>query len=172
MRTMMVLVALAGVACLVGREYWAWWLRRDVSMPVRPSRLSVSLDRPHGLAWVPGQPILVAITYDFKFGTPKSAPGTACLLLAEVWFEDVETGCFVDGYTFDAPLAVGGREAVAGSLTWEAVLPRPGQYQLRHVLNCVGPAGELRMINGGSFLYKTVADAPSSQPPSRSGPKP
>lgn len=150
MRTMMVLVALAGVACLLGREYWAWWLRRDDSIPVRPSRLHVvSAGGPNGLTWAPGRPIPVAITYDFKFGTPKPAPGTECLLLAEVWFEDVETGRFVDGYTFDAPLTVGGRETADGSLTWEAVLPRPGQYQLRHVLNFVGPAGERRMINGG-----------------------
>ena len=41
MRTLMVLVALAGVASLVGREYWAWWLRRGDSIPVRPSQLSV-----------------------------------------------------------------------------------------------------------------------------------
>ncbi len=172
MRTMMALVALAGVACLLGREYLAWWLRRDDSIPVRPSRLHVvSAGGPNGLTWAPGRPIPVAITYDFKFGTTKPPPGTECLLLAEVWFEDVETGCFVDGYTFDAPLTVGGRETAAGSLTWEAVLPRPGQYQLRHVLNFVGPAGELRRINGGG-AYKVVAAAPSSQPPSHPGPKP
>jgi hypothetical protein len=160
MRTMMVLVALAGVACLLGHEYWAWWLRRDHSMPVSPSRLSVSAGLPNGLPWAPGRPIPVSITYDFKFGTPKPAPGTECLLVAEVWFEDVETGRFVDGYTFDAPLTVGGREAAAGSLTWEAVLPRPGQYQLRHFLHFVRPSGELRMINGGGFFYKVMAAAP------------
>src|SRR5580692_11309385 len=75
MRTMLVLVALAGVACLLGREYWAWWLRRDHSRPVLPSRLSVSLGPPNGLTWAPGRPIPVSITYDFKFGMPKPAPG-------------------------------------------------------------------------------------------------
>ena len=124
------------------------------------------------LIWHADQPVPVAITYNFKFGTPKPEPGMTCLLLAEVWFEDVATGRYVDGYTFDAPLTVGGREAAAGSLTWDAMLPRPGHYQLRHLLHFVGPEGYLRMLNGGSFLYKVVAAEPSSQPSSQPGTKP
>lgn len=169
---MMVLVALGGVACLVGREYWAWWQHRGRDIPVGPSSLSASAGPQAQLDWHAGQSVPVAITYQFGFGPSKPAPGTTCLLLAEVWFEDVGTGLAVTGYTFDAPLVVGGREAVSGSLSWDAMLPRPGRYMLRCMLNYVDPTGELRMISGEGSAYEFVAATASSQPPRSSGPNP
>jgi len=171
-RTMMVLVALVGVTCLVGREYWARWLRRSRHIPVYPSQLSASAGERIELIWGTGKPVPVVITYNFKFGTPKPAPGTACLLLAEVWFEDVALGLAVDGYTFDAPLTVGGREAASGSLTWDAILPHPGRYNLNYLMYWIGPTGELRTVGGGGRVYNVVRAPQTSQPPSRSGPNP
>ena len=69
------------------------------------------------------------------------------------------------------PLTVGGRESACGSLTWDAVLPRPGRYNLRDSLHYIGPAGELRFVNGGGRLYNVVASMPSSQPANGSGAK-
>ena len=60
------------------------------------------------------EPTPVVITYNFMFGIQKPAPGTTCVLLAEVWFEDAENGLAVDGYTFDAPLTVGGARRPRG----------------------------------------------------------
>ena len=152
-RTMMVLVALLGVTCLVGREYWARWGRRASVMWVYGSHVSTSAGARMELNYSPGQSVPVVITYNFKFGTAKPASGTVCLLFAEVWFEDVETGLAVDCYSFDAPLTVGGREAATGSLTWDAVFPRPGRYNLRHLLHCIGPTGELQMLEGRGEYY-------------------
>jgi hypothetical protein len=84
-----------------------------------------------------------------------------CLLIAEVWFEDVATGLAVDCYSIDAPLTVGGREAASGTLTWDAVLPRPGRYNLRHFLHFIGPTGELQMLEGWGDLYNIVLTAHS-----------
>ncbi len=138
--------------------------------PVYPSQLSASASQRFEVTWAEGQQIPVAITYNFMFSTPKPAPGTTCLLFAEVWFEEVATGLAVDGYTFDAPLTVGGRETASGSLTWDALLPHPGRFMLRYMLHCVSPAGELRMVNGGSRGYTFVTTLPPSQTPIHSGP--
>ena len=140
-RWLMVGVALS-VVCLCGRECWEVWLRRSHYFPVHPSQLSASVGGRNELIWVARQPLPVAISYNFKFGTWKLAPGTTCVVLAEVWFEDVGTGLAVDHYTFDAPLTVGGREATSGSLTWGAMLPRSGKYHLRRSLSYLGPTGE------------------------------
>jgi hypothetical protein len=171
-RTMMVLVALLGVSCLVGREYWTRWGRRSTFMWVYGSHLSTSAGPRNELSFSPGQSVPVVITYNFKFGTAKPAPGTACLLFAEVWFEEVATGVAVDCYSFDAPLTVGGREAASGSLTWDAILPRPGRYYLRHFLHFTGPTGDLQGLEGAGKLYNVVPAPPSSPPPGRSGPNP
>jgi hypothetical protein len=97
----------------------------------------------------------------------KPAPGTTCVLLAEVWFEDVATGLPAVGYSFDAPLTVGGREAASGYLSWDAVIPRPGRYYVQRTLYYTDLSGELRRANGGSQVYEFVAAAPLIQPPSR-----
>ena len=94
------------------------------------------------------------------------------LLLGQVWFEDVETGLAIGGYSFDAPLTVGGHEAASGSLTWDAVLPHPGRYNLRAMLYYTGPAGELRVANGHGRFYNFVAVTPSNPPPIRPGANP
>jgi hypothetical protein len=169
-RRMMVLVALAGVACLGARESWAWWLRRNQPNPVYRSRLTASAGRMMSeLGWVAGRPIPVVITYDFKFRNPKPAPGTTCVLFAQVWFEDRATGRVVDSYTFDAPLSVGGREAASGSLTWDALLPRAGRYQLHRDLYYKWPTGDLRRASGGSTGYNVEAAVLSSQRPGDQG---
>jgi hypothetical protein len=164
---MMVIVALAGVACLGAREFWAWWLRRNHTNPVSPSQLSAkaAVGRGNRVRWVAGQPIPVQITYDFKFGNRKLPPGSSCLLWADVWFEDLEAGLAVESYTFDAPLSVGGRESASGSLTWNALLPHPGRYMLHRDLYYKKAWGELQLGVGGGSTYEVVADAPSSQSP-------
>ena len=158
-RTMIVLVALLGVFCLLGREYWEWWSRRSSVTWLYPSRVSASAGTRMELSYLPGQPVPVAITYNFKFGARKPAPGTVCRLLAEVWFEDAATGLAVDCYSFDAPLTVGARESATGSLTWDAILPGPGRYNLRQMLYSVGPSGDLQMLNGSSRVYHVVLPA-------------
>jgi hypothetical protein len=173
MRTMMVVVAIVAVTSLVGRETWTWWLTRGRITAVYPSQLSASASSQGiELTWAEGQSIPVAITYNLMFGTQKPPQGTTCLLIAEVWFEDVATGRAVDRYTFDAPLTVDGRETASGSLTWNALLPHPGRFMLRYMLHCVGRAGELHLVNGGSRGYTFVANSPTGQTPIHSGPQP
>ena len=172
MRTMMVLVAVIGLICLGSREVWRKWRGRGFYSPVYPSHVSASAGNQLKTIWTPDQPTPVVITYNFTFSTRKPAPGTTCVLLAEVWFEDVATGLPVVGYSFDAPLTVGGREAASGHLTWDAVIPHPGRYFLHHMLYYTDLAGELRGANGGSQLYEFVAAAPLIQPPSRAGANP
>jgi hypothetical protein len=162
---MMVIVALAGVACFGAREYWARWLRRGHPNPISPSRLSAKAGRVNRVNWVAGQPIPVLITYDFKFINRKPLAGSSCLLWADVWFEDLETGLPVESYAFDAPLTVGGRESASGSLTWNAYLPHPGRYQLHRDLYYKEPWSELQRMAGSSLTYEVVADTPSSQTP-------
>lgn len=169
LRWMMVLVALVALACLGAREYWARSVRRAQPNPVYPSTLSATAGRRNQLDWDDGQPIPVVISYDFRFGNPKPAPGTMCLLLAEVWFEDQKTGLAVEGYSFDAPLVVGGREVASNSFTWDALLPRPGRYMLRYRLNWIEPTGELRLIGGGGTSYHAVPAASSSPTSNRKG---
>jgi hypothetical protein len=172
MRTAMVLVAVMGLICLGGREVWRKWRDGRLYYPVYPSRVSASAGTQIKMIWTQAQPTPVAITYNFSFGTRKPAPGTTCVLLAEVWFEDVATGLPVVGYSFDAPLTVGGREAASGSLTWDAVIPRPGRYFLYEMLYSTDRAGELRLAKGSGQLYEFVAAAPSIQSPSRAGANP
>ena len=150
MRTMMLLVALFGAACLGGREVYRRWLRPQYSSPVFPSHVSAQVGSGWGhlLLWNPDQPTLVFVTYDFKFGPRKPPPGLSVVLFAEVWFEEVATGAAVETYTFDSVLTAGSRDATAGTFTWEASLPHPGRYQLRSMLHWKTPTGELRMMNG------------------------
>jgi hypothetical protein len=172
MRTVMVLVAVIALICLGGRDAWRKWRGRGFYNPVYPSYVSASAGNQLKMIWTPDQPTPVVITYNFTFGKRKPAPGTTCVLLAEVWFEDVATGLPVVGHSFDAPLAVGGREAASGDLTWHAVIPRPGPYFLRRMLYYTDLAGELQHANGGGQRYEFVAAAPSIQPPSRAGANP
>jgi hypothetical protein len=171
-RTLMILVGLAGLACLGVREYWAWMRRRDHRNSVSPSTLSASTGRSIQLDWCADRPVPVSVTYNFAFGPKKPEPGTTCMLLAELWFEDQQTGLAVEGYTFDAPLTVGGREAASGSFTWEAQLPHPGRYFLNSRLYYVDPAGELRFCSGRGHAYQAVAVDWSARPTTVSGASP
>lgn len=172
LRGMMVLVAILGLTCLGAREYWARSVRRGQRNPVDPSWLSAIAGPRNQLVWAAGQPIPVVITYNFRFGTPKPPPGTTCLLFAEVWFQDEKTGLAVDGYTFDAPLTVGGRQVASNSFTWDALIPRPGRYQLRYILYWMDSTGELRLMGGGGNEYNAVPAIPSSRTPERPGANP
>jgi hypothetical protein len=169
LRTMMVVVAIIGVACVGGRELWRRWRRPEYWNPVSPSHLSARAGSGQPLTWRANQPTPVTVTYDFKFGSPKSPPGTTCKLLAEVWFEDQATGRSVDGYSFDALLTAGGREAASGTFIWEAELPGPGRYFLRYFLSWYTPAGKLQMMNGGGTLCRIVAAAEANEKQPRSG---
>jgi hypothetical protein len=165
-RTMMILVAFVGVASLGGREVWRRWLRQDYRNPVFPSSVVARVGSNEGmrLAWNPDQPVLVSVTYDFKFGPSKPPPGLACELFAEVWFEEVATGAAVETYTFDALLTAGSRDSASGTFTWEPSLPHPGRYFLRSFLHWKTPTGELRGMNGSGRLYIVGPDNVSSQP--------
>jgi len=88
-----------------------------------------------------------------------------CLLWANVWFEDLESGLPVESYAFDAPLTVGGRESASGSLTWNAFLPHPGRYQLHRDLYYKEPLGELQKLVRSSLTYELLDVTPSSQSP-------
>jgi hypothetical protein len=165
----MVVVAIVGLACLGGRELWRRLFRPVYSNPVSPSGLSARAGNWQPLTWRANHPTPVTVTYDFKFGPPKSPPGATCKLLAEVWFEDQATGRSVDGYTFDAFLTAGGRETASGTFIWEAELPGPGQYFLRYFLYWYTPTGERQGVNGGSTLCRIVAAAEANEKQPRSG---
>jgi hypothetical protein len=173
---MMVAVAILAVACLGVREYWTKWSRRGGSNPVFPSELSASAGTKAVQVLVPGHPIPVSIMYDFRFGNPfgnpKPAPGTTCRLLASVWFEDVGTGLYVDGYSFDAPLTVGGRETASGTITWDAMIPHPGRYCLRYHLYREESWDGLVAGNGGGRSYHFVTAAALGQSSIDPGTKP
>lgn len=159
-RRMMIAVAILAVACLGGREGWALWLRRGYRNPVSPSRLSATPVGNRAWKLVCGRPTPVSIKYDFKFKNPKPAPGTTCRLLAVVWFEERATGRYVDGYTFDAPLSVGGREACSGTFTWDALVVRPGVYRLHADLYHEAPWGGLKYTGGQAQGCQFTAGTP------------
>jgi hypothetical protein len=169
LRTLMVVVAIVGLACVGGRELWRRWLRPDYQNPVASSYLSARAGNWQPLGWRADQPIPVTVTYDFRFGPVKSPPGTTCKLLAEVWFEDQATGRSVGGYTFDALLTAGARETASGTFVWEAELPGPGQYFLRYFLYWYTPAGEKQGMNGGGTLCRIVDAAGAIEKQLRSG---
>ncbi len=168
-RTMMVLVAVLGLASLGGRELWTRWLRRAYRNPVSPSQLRVHAGQGNKIIWSADRPASVFITYNFRFGTPTPPPGASCVLLAEVWFEDMATGRAVEMHTFDARLTGGGREVATESFIWDAVLPGPGRYFLRSQLGWYTPGGELRMMSGNGLLVQVVAADPTLQPETASG---
>jgi hypothetical protein len=171
-RGLMVVVAIVALITLGGREFWAWWLRRGYRNPVFPSTLSARAGINTNHVLVPGRPIPVSITYNFTFSNPKPPQGATCVVWASVWFEDRETRRYVEGYTFDAPLTVGGRESATGTFTWDAMIPRPGHYLLHYRLYHGLPGGDLKHGNGGGTSYSFVEAAPVSQPPGEPGASP
>jgi hypothetical protein len=149
-RRMMTLVAVLAVASLINRSYWTRHLRSY--NPVNGSQLHVNVgDTPH---LAPGQTVPVSITYHFQFSTfSKPAPGTTVTVLGSVWFEDQETGRYVDGYTFDVPLTVGERESAVGTFVWDALPPQPGHYMVRCLLFYSTPLGGFRRGDGNGRRY-------------------
>jgi hypothetical protein len=145
MRGMMVAVVVFALISLGGRETWSWWLGRGYQSQARGSRL---LARLSSNLFVPGQPVPVSISYDFKFHSLTPPPGTSCLLLARVWLEDVKTGRAVSWYTFDAGLTAGGRETASGTFTWNAEVPHEGRYFLRFHLDEITPSGKAKFVSG------------------------
>jgi hypothetical protein len=163
-RGMMVAVAILALASLAGREGWRWWLRRGERNPVQLSQLSAGPIGRSEETLVPGRPVPVPITYDFRLSSPKPPTGTTIVLWASVWFEDSRTGLYVDGYTFDAPLIVGERESTSGTFDWDALIPHPGRYHLRSELHYSTPSSELKFFKGGGSSYHFAEAEPVSQP--------
>jgi hypothetical protein len=146
-KQMMILVAVLAVASQIGRDYWTRQLR--FYDPVNASQLHANVGDTPSLA--PGQSVPVSISYHFQFGTfNKPAPGTTVTVLGSVWLQDQETGYCVDGYTFDVPLTVGGRESASEEFVWDALPPHPGRYLLRYALYYSTPLGSLRAGDSGA----------------------
>ena len=157
LRWMMVAVALAALATFSWREYQAWTRRNTFSDPVFNSQLSASLVDPQfKQTFVPGKATPVTINYDFRLSKPE--PGVSCLVLGMVWLEDISTKMPVDAYSFDAKLVGGGREACSGTVTWEAVVPRPGKYQLRYHRFQQAEGGAIGGRNGGSRFCEFIEE--------------
>jgi hypothetical protein len=155
-RWMMVAVAFFALACFSWREYQAWLRRHTFWDPVRNSQLNAVALGGAKTRYVPGKTTPVTITYNF--GLSKPEPGVSCLVLGMVWLEEVSTKKVVDAYSFDARLIGGGREACSGTIIWDAIAPRPGQYQLRYHRFQQTEGGELRGGNGGSTLCEFIEE--------------
>jgi len=167
---LMVLVAILAVASLVGRTLWERSLQRNYRNPVSTSQLSVGVvGTGHKTEYVLGNPVPVIIVYDFSFNVLKMNRGSTAVVPGAVWFEDTKTGLYVDGYTFDAPLTVGGRERASGKFVWEALVPRPGRYLLHSNLYHVTPSGEPILFSGNGTGYSFIEAKPM---PAESGAKP
>lgn len=167
---LMILIAVLAVASLVGRTLWERSLRRNYRNPVGASQLSVGVvGTGHKIEYVPGNPVPVNIVYDFSFNGLKMNRGSTAVVLGTVWFEDTKTGLYVDGYAFDAPLTVGGRERASGKFVWEALVPRPGRYLLRSNLYHVTRSGEPILFSGNGTGYSFIEANPV---PAESGAKP
>ena len=160
---MMVVVAVLAVASLGGRELWVRWVRRGYRNPVAVSKLSADAGRKIKHEFVPGRSIPVSITYNFKFNNRRPAlHGTTCHLLASVWFEDMTTGLYVNGYTFNAPLTVGRHEIGNGILHLGRHDSAQGRYKLCFMLYHEVPWGGLEWCNGGGRGYDFVEALPPS----------
>jgi hypothetical protein len=156
-RWMMVTVAFFALASYSWREYQAWLRRNDFLDPVSNSQLNARLaDTKPIYFFVPAKTTSITITYDFKLKKPE--PGVSCLVLGMVWLEEISTKLPVDVYTFDAKLTGGEKEACSGTITWDAVVPRPGQYLLRYLRFQQPDGGDMKGKNGGSTLYEFIEE--------------
>jgi hypothetical protein len=124
--TMMIGVALLALVCLAGRKYFEHFYFHTTKELNISGGIQAAVD---GLVEYPaGQPVPIEVSYQLQFTGKKAPVGTSCLVMCEVWLEDVDGQKVVDGYTFDARLTIGGREAASGEFTWEAITPHPGRY--------------------------------------------
>ncbi len=157
LRWMMVAVAFFAAASLGWREYKAWLRSRYHTDPVSSSQLNAEIIAPkRRLLFVPGETTPVTITYDFKLAKPK--PGVSCLVVGMVWLEDQSTNLPVDGFSFDVRLTGGERESCTGTITWDAVVPKPGRYLLicRRYEQAEGE--DLGGTHGGGTSYQFVEE--------------
>ncbi len=169
----MIVVVVFALASLGGRELWAWWLLKGYRNPINPSTITARAMTKDNKPPIVGRPTPILVDYDFNFSNPKPPPGTTCLVLGSVWFEDVKTGRYVNGYTFDAPLTVGGRESTSGTFFWDAMIPRPGRYSLRYHVYHVVSSQDLRDAgSSGGTGYDFIETPPSTKPPSDPGVEP
>ena len=154
-RWMMVAVAFFALASYSWREYQAWLRRNDFSDPAWNSSIDARLAewKPKNI-FVRDKSTPITITYNFKPNKPES--GVSCLVLGMVWLEEIATKMPVDVYSFDAKLTGGRREACSGTITWDALVPRPGRYQLRYRRFQKAEGGNFNGRNGGSILCEFI----------------
>ena len=161
MRGMMIAVAALAVVFLGIREYriraWAAWVEAQNPNPISIPWLSATLRSPDWRNIVAGRPIPVDVTYKIQLAGTKLPKGTPILLWVEVAIQDVETHTDVDGYAFDIPLKVGERESASGKLTYLAVIPRPGRYNVRYRLRHQKLTGEWKDDTGGASMIHGIA---------------
>lgn len=149
MRQMMAIVVLFALASLVARAQRQRWVSSRINSPVRKSWLKMTVGGdPLKVPLRPENPVPVSIQYHFPFDATGYRQGATARLYATIWFEDMETSRYVDGYSFDATLTVGEREDASGRFVWKARVPHPGYFMLWYSLYEVFPSGELRSLGG------------------------
>lgn len=164
-KQMLTFIALAAVAFLLARVLRDGWLREHYRSPVSRSVLSAICGNGELIhPFVVGTPVPVTITYDFQFDTLRQKKGSTVKLVASVWFEDAQTHRYVEGYTFDAPLTIGGRERAPGKFVWEGMLPQPGRYALRTLLWHITESGEAQFAGWNSCTFREYDFVASSAP--------
>ena len=169
MRWMMIAVAALAVVFLGIREYrvraWALWIEGQNPNPIGRTTFSASIRDPRNI--VAGRPIPVDVTYKIQLAATKLPKGTPILLWVEVAIQDVETMSDVDGYAFDIPLKVGERESASGKLTYLAVIPRPGRYNVRYQLRHLKLTGEWKDDTDGGYMIHNIAPPAGSDQTTR-----
>ncbi|WP_435016406.1 hypothetical protein TA3x_003972 [Tundrisphaera sp. TA3] len=158
-RAMMLIVAVVAVLSLGARQYLDHRERlrlfRSSSNSIGGS-LGVQRDRRAELRV--GEPFPVTIDYNVGLRRRKPPPGVLFPVWGEAWIEDAATGQAVDGFSFEVTLATGGMESAKGSLAWDAVIPKPGKYSIKHYLWYKTPLGEWQGMSGGSQSGLDIAE--------------
>ncbi|MHC5541450.1 hypothetical protein ACYOEI_24790 [Singulisphaera rosea] len=146
---MMAIVVLFALASLVARSERQRRVANGFDSPVRKSRIKMTVGGdPLKVPLRPDSPVPVSIQYQFHLDATGYRQGATARLYAIIWFEDMETNRYVDGYSFDSALAVGEREDASGRFVWNARVPHPGPFMLRYFLYEALPSGELRFLGG------------------------
>lgn len=147
-------VALLGLRACYKHQKMKYWLQRVNPNPVTPAKFMASAARHDG--YISGQPIPILVEYDFRFSRPQPPDGVAFVLSAEVSLNELTTGTAVAKHAFQRTLATPGRMRSAGKYTWQANVPRPGEYGVCRRLTYVDPLGRRRGRSGGTSMILRV----------------